>query len=126
MSFRLGNFKLRMTLHSPRDLCAWSLMAAVVVLALLANAHAYLCSYPLMLGGMYYLLRRRLGRQDAAMVGSLAFTFSSFNLLHFVHPNAVAAVAHIPWLLLMIDVVMVDAQRWKVVSAQIFLALLTG
>ena len=70
----------------------------------------YLCSYPLMLAGMYFLLRRRLRRQDAAMVGSLAFTFSSFNLLHFVHPNAVAAVAHIPWLLAMIDIVMVDAQ----------------
>ncbi len=60
------------------------------------------------------------------MVGSLAFTFSSFNLLHFVHPNAVAAVAHIPWLLAMIDIVMVDANRWKVALAQAFLALLTG
>ena len=86
----------------------------------------YLCSYPLMLAGMYFLLRRRLRRQDAAMVGSLAFTFSSFNLLHFVHPNAVAAVAHIPWLLAMIDIVMVDAKRWKVALAQAFLALLTG
>ena len=67
-----------------------------------------------------------LRRRDAAMVGSLAFTFSSFNLLHFVHPNAVAAVAHIPWLLAMIDIVMVDAKRWKVALAQAFLALLTG
>ena len=79
-----------------------------------------------MLAGMYFWLRRRLRRQDAAMVGSLAFTFSSFNLLHFVHPNAVAAVAHIPWLLAMIDIVMVDAKRWKVALAQAFLALLTG
>src|SRR5208283_1370985 len=86
----------------------------------------YLCSYPLMLAGMYFLLRRRLGRRDAAMVGSLAFTFSSFNLLHFVHPNAVAAVAHIPWLLAMIDIVMIDARRRKVALAQAFLALLTG
>ena len=51
------------------------------------------------------------------MVGSLAFTFSSFNLLHFVHPNAVAAVAHIPWLLAMIDIIMVDARRWKAATA---------
>ena len=86
----------------------------------------YLLSYPLMLSGMYFLLRRRLGRRDAAMVGSLAFTFSSFNLLHFVHPNAVAAVAHIPWLLAMIDIVLVDAKRWRVALAQAFLALLTG
>jgi hypothetical protein len=198
MSFRLRNLMPRVTAHSERDLFAWSLLAAVILLSLLArpffagqlysadelgNFHLparafyadqlargeafdwmpdvysgfyltgegqvgtyhplhrilyrflpfqaalgweYLCSYPLMLSGMYFLLRRRLRRRDAAMVGSLAFTFSSFNLLHFVHPNAVAAVAHIPWLLAMIDIVLVDAQRWKVALAQAFLALLTG
>ncbi len=198
MSFRLGHLFPRVSAHSERDLFAWSLLAAVILLSVLAMpffagglytaddlgsfhlpARAfyaeqlargesfdwmpdvysgfyltgegqvgtyhplhrflyrflpfqaalgweYLCSYPLMLGGMYLLLRRRLRRQDAAMVGSLAFTFSSFNLLHFVHPNAVAAVAHIPWLLAMIDIVMVDAKRWKVALAQAFLALLTG
>ena len=198
MSFRLGHLIPRVSAHGERDLFAWSLLAAVILLSLLAmpffagglytaddlgNFHLparafyaeqlargesfdwmpnvysgfyltgegqvgtyhplhrflyrflpfhaalgweYLCSYPLMLAGMYLLLRRRLRRQDAAMVGSLAFTFSSFNLLHFVHPNAVAAVAHIPWLLAMIDIVMVDAKRWKVALAQAFLALLTG
>jgi hypothetical protein len=198
MSFRLSSLIPRVSAHSERDLFAWSLLAAVILLSVLALPffagglytaddlgafhlparafyaeqlargeafdwmpdiysgfyltgegqagtyhplhhflyrflpfHAalgweYLCSYPLMLGGMYFLLWRRLRRQDAAMVGSLAFTFSSFNLLHFVHPNAVAAVAHIPWLLAMIDVVMVDAKRWKVALAQAFLALLTG
>ena len=198
MSFRLGNLFPRVSAHSERDLFAWALLAAVILLSVLAmpffagglytaddlgNFHLparafyaeqlahgesfdwmpdiysgfyltgegqvgtyhplhrflyrflpfhaalgweYLCSYPLMLGGMYLLLRRRLRRQDAAMVGSLAFTFSSFNLLHFVHPNAVAAVAHVPWLLAMIDIVMVDAKRWKVALAQAFLALLTG
>ena len=198
MSFHLGNLIPRVTAHSQRDLFAWSLLAAMILLSLLAMpffsgglytaddlgkfhlparafyaeqlAHGesfdwmpdvysgfyltgegqvgtyhplhhllyrflpfqaalgweYLCSYPLMLAGMYFLLRRRLQRQDAAMVGSLAFTFSSFNLLHFVHPNAVAAVAHIPWLLAMIDIVMVDAKRWKVALAQAFLALVTG
>ena len=33
----------------------------------------------------------------------MTFTFSSFCLLHFVHPNAVAIVAHVPWLLWAID-----------------------
>ena len=135
MSFRPGNLVPCATAHSQRDLFAWSLLAATVLMSLLAmrflpfpaaRRWEYLCSYPLMLAGMYFWLRRRLGRQDAAMVGSLAFTFSSFNLLHFVHPNAVAAVAHIPWLLAVIDVVMVDAKRWKVALAQAVLALLTG
>jgi hypothetical protein len=204
MSFRPGNLLSRVTrstgcpAHGERDLFAWSLLAALILLLLLALpfvagglhtadelgkfhlparafyaeqlAHGesfdwmpgvdsgsyltgagqvgtyhplhrflyrflplraalgweYLCSYPLMLLGMYFLLHRRLGRRDAAMVGGLAFTFSSFNLAHFVHPNAVATVAHIPWLLAMIDIVMVDAKRWKVALAQAFLALLTG
>jgi hypothetical protein len=198
MSFRLSHFLPRVSAHSERDLFAWSVLAGVILLSLLAmpffagqlytadelgNFHLparayyaeqlargesfdwmpdvysgfyltgegqvgtyhplhrflyrflpfpaalgweYLCSYPLMLAGMYFWLRRRLRRQDAAMVGSLAFTFSSFNLLHFVHPNAVAAVAHIPWLLAMIDIVLVESKRWKVALAQAFLALLTG
>lgn len=86
----------------------------------------YLCSYPLMLAGMFFFLRRRLRRRDAAMIGSLVFTFSSSSLLHFVHPNAVAAAAHIPWLLGMIDIILVDANRRRVASAQMALALLTG
>jgi len=135
MSFRLSTLIPRVTAHSERDLFAWSLLAALALLTLLdvsflpfraAIGWEYLCSYPLMLAGMYFWLRRRLQRQDAAMVGSLAFTFSSFNLLHFAHPNTVATVAHIPWLLAMIDIVMVDAKRWKVALAQAFLALLTG
>ena len=198
MSFHLGSLLPRTTAHRQRDLFAWSLLAAIILLSLLAmpffagdfytaddlgkfdlparafyaeqlargepfdwmsNIYSgfyltgdgqvgtyhplhrflyrflpfraalgweYLYSYPLLLAGMYLLLRRRLRREDAAMVGSLAFTFSSFNLLHFVHPNAVAAVAHIPWLLAMIDIIMVDAKRWKVALAQAFLALLTG
>jgi len=54
------------------------------------------------------------------------FTFSSFNLLHFIHPNAVAVVAHIPWLLWSIDIVLKDALRNKVYSALSAIALLTG
>jgi hypothetical protein len=86
----------------------------------------YLSSYPILAVGMWVLLRRRLGRRDAAMLGSLAFTFSSFNLLHFSHPNAVAAIAHLPWLLAMIDVILVDARRSRVAAAQMVLALVTG
>lgn len=204
MTIRIGNLFPRVSAHSERDLFAWSLLAAIVLMCLLAMpffsgglytaedlgdfhlparafyagqlargegfdwmpgiysgfyltgdgqvgtyhplhhflyrflplqaamAWEYLLSYPLMLGGMYFFLRRATGvrgagrRRDAAMVGSLAFTFSSFNLLHFVHPNAVAAVAHIPWLLAMIDIVLVDARRWRVALAQAFLALFTG
>lgn len=62
-----------------------------------------LLSYPILLGGMYVLLKRELSR-SAALFGAIVFTFSGFCLLHFVHVNAVAVVAHLPWLLLAIDV----------------------
>jgi hypothetical protein len=85
-----------------------------------------LIPYPLMMVGMWLLLRRRLGRSDAAMLGGLLFAFCSFNLLHFVHPNAVAVIAHIPWLLWAIDVVLVDSRRSRVAMATALIALLTG
>jgi hypothetical protein len=62
-----------------------------------------LLNYPLLLAGTYFFLRRHL-RRAGAMFGALVFAFSGFNLLHFVHPNAVAIVAHVPWLLLAINV----------------------
>lgn len=62
-----------------------------------------LASFPAMFAGTFFFLRRGLKRADAAAFGALAFTFCGFNLLHFVHPNAIAVVAHIPWLLWAID-----------------------
>ena len=91
-----------------------------------AWAAELLASYPFMLAGTYFFLRRLLGRADAAMFGSLAFTFSGFNLLHFVHPNAIAVVAHIPWLLWTIDVVLNDSDRHRVAAAQAGIAVFTG
>lgn len=64
-----------------------------------------LIGYPLMLAGMYLFLHRWLSRRAAAMFGAVVFTFSGFNTLHFVHPQAVAIVAHLPWLLWCWDIV---------------------
>ena len=102
-----------------------------------------LASYPFMFAGSWLLLRRWLqserGRparnrrarrprpeEAAVALGSLLCTFSGFNLLHFIHPNAVAVVAHIPWLLWAIDIVLRDTSRRKVALAQAGIALLTG
>ena len=86
----------------------------------------WLISYPFMLAGTWLFLRRLVKCNSTAMFGSLVFTFSSFNLLHFIHPNAVAVVAHIPWLLWTIDIVLVDSLRVKVYCALTAMALLTG
>ncbi|MEN6406415.1 MAG: YfhO family protein [Thermoguttaceae bacterium] len=91
-----------------------------------ALAWEYLSPYPIMMIGMWMLLKRRLHRGDAAMLGALVFTFSSFNLLHFVHPNAIAVVAHVPWLLWAIDVALSDSRRVRIAWATALIALLTG
>ena len=67
-----------------------------------------LSSYPFMLFGMKLFLQRHFQRPDAAWLGAIVFTFSGFCTLHFLHPNAIAVVSHIPWLLLCADVILRD------------------
>jgi len=82
-------------------------------------------NYAFLLAGTFLLLRRWELPRDAAMLGALFFSFSSFNFLHYMHLNLVAAAAHIPWLLLAIDVsVRGQSQRQRALGA-LALALLT-
>ncbi len=76
--------------------------------------------------GMSLLLRRLVGRRDAALFGALTFTFGGFNLLHFVHPNAIAIVAHLPWLLLAIDVALSANRARQRAVAELAVGLLTA
>ena len=85
-----------------------------------------LANYPLLLLGMYCLLRRWRFRSDAALFGAMAFTFSGFCLLHFVHVNAIAVVAHLPWLLIAIDVTLRSSRSPRRAIAGTVLALLTA
>lgn len=85
-----------------------------------------LLTYPFMAAGMYLFLRRLVARRDAAAFGAIVFTFSSFNLLHFIHPNAVAVVAHVPWILWTIDLVTRSQHRRTVIYAECATALLIG
>jgi hypothetical protein len=85
-----------------------------------------LLNYPFLAVGTYVFLRRLIARRDAAAFGALVFTFSSFNLLHFVHPNAVAVVAHLPWLLWAIDIACRSSNRRSKRLAQCAIALLMG
>jgi hypothetical protein len=83
-------------------------------------------SYPFMLLGMKAFLQRHLERTDAAWLGALAFTFCGFCTLRFVHPNAIAVVSHIPWMLLCLDVTLTSPSSREQMLAQTGLALLTG
>lgn len=104
----------------------WHLLLYAVFPVRLAFACEVVGNYPLIFAGAYLFLRRRLRRRDAALFGGLLFTFGSFNLLHFVHVNAIAVVAHIPWLLWAMDVMVLDTGRRRVTAAQVGVALLTG
>ncbi len=91
-------------------------------------------SYPVMLVGTFLWLRRRLRGTVPALFGAMLFAFSGFNLLHLFHVNAIAVVAHIPWLLLAIDILLGDAsrasdgpsRRRQLAWAWLAIALLTG
>jgi hypothetical protein len=85
-----------------------------------------LLSYLCMLVGTFLLIQRWGIQRDAAMFGALVFAFSGFNLLHYLHLNAVAIIAHIPWLLLALDGVMCRPDHRQVVLAKLGVALLTA
>lgn len=83
-------------------------------------------SYPFMLFGMKRFLQRHFHRPDAAWLGAIVFTFSGFCTLHFLHPNAIAVVSHIPWLLLALDVTLRNSSGATSGPAMLSIAVLTG
>jgi hypothetical protein len=86
----------------------------------------FMLNYALTFPGAYFMLRRFELPQAASLFGAMAFTFSGFNLLHFMHPDQVAINSHIPWLILAIDVVLRTTDPRKLALAQLSIGLLTG
>ena len=85
-----------------------------------------LFTYVTMFPGMCFFLLRLGLPLPAALFGALTFTFSGFNLLHFMHLNIVFVVAHIPWLLAAIDVVLRTTSRRALALGQLAVSLATG
>ena len=83
-------------------------------------------SYPFMLVGIVMLLRRWKCNLESSLFGALVFTFSGFNLLHFVHPNAIAIIAHVPWLLWSADIILRSEHANNRRLAVVAIALLTA
>jgi hypothetical protein len=74
-------------------------------------------SYAFALPGAYLFLRRWKLERPASLLGALLATFSGFNLLHYIHLNMVGVLAHLPWLLLAIDVIVREsASRWRALA----------
>ncbi|MGQ9604587.1 MAG: YfhO family protein [Thermogutta sp.] len=70
-----------------------------------------LSNYAVLWGGIFLLVLRLTRDRGAAAWAGLIFTFGGFSLLRFVHPNAVAVVAHLPWLLWCEDRLLEEAAR---------------
>jgi hypothetical protein len=60
-------------------------------------------SYAFLLAGGYRLFRGWKLCAPAALFGGFLFTFGGTNLVHLRHVNAVAVMAHLPWLLVAIQ-----------------------
>lgn len=78
-------------------------------------------SYVVMFAGVVLLLKRLGLARESRWFGAMVFTFSSYNLFHLIHPNIVAVVAHIPWLLVAAHALTV-ANDWQA-RARAFVAL---
>jgi hypothetical protein len=83
-------------------------------------------SYAVAYAGMFVLLRRFALTRGASLVGAMLFAFSGFNLLHYCHMNAVAVVAHMPWMLAAVDEMVRAARGRRALAAAAFYALCTG
>jgi hypothetical protein len=59
-------------------------------------------AYPFLYAGTWLWLRRSCG-DAAAAFGAMAATFCGFSLVHGMHPNMMGALAHVPWLLFVLD-----------------------
>lgn len=84
-----------------------------------------LCYPAAMLGG-FLLLRRRSLPADAALLGGFCFAFAGFETFHYMHMNAVAVVAHIPFALLAIDGLLRAGTAAGRARAGALLAIVTG
>ncbi len=83
-----------------------------------------LLSYPFMFAGMYLFLQRWELRRDCALFGAMLFTFSTFNIMRLIHPNALQIVGHFPWILYCTDIVVRGTEPRAITWAAVGLALL--
>src|SRR3954447_26918448 len=85
-----------------------------------------LANYPALLAGFVLLAMRWGVRRDAALFGGMMFAFGGYNLLHFMHIQVLAMLAHVPWLLVAIDgTLRAKDPRWAAI-ARVGVGLLTA
>jgi len=101
------------------------LLYRLLPLTLAFNLEVVRSYIALWLGSFLFLRRWSLSR-EGALVGALFIAFSGASLHHYFMLNVMAGFAHLPWLLLCIDVAARAMDRRRVVLATVCLGLLTG
>ena len=89
------------------------------------NLEIVLC-FPITLVGSYLWLARRGLSRLASLFGALAIGFAPFPVFHVDHPNMLATLAHVPWLLWSIDILLTSKSRTVAATAALSIALLTA
>jgi hypothetical protein len=82
--------------------------------------------FPLLLAGTALLLRRWDLPRSAAVFGGFVFAFSAYNSLHFMYLHLMIVTAHLPWLLLAIDIAIRGGTRRSRVGGALAVVLLTA
>lgn len=83
-------------------------------------------NYVLLVLGGWVCLRRFGVRRDAALLGAALFAFGSFNAMHFMHLNAIAIMAHLPWKIWLIDIALRSPRSDRAALAAVGLSLATA
>lgn len=85
-----------------------------------------LFTYVAALVGTRWLLRRLDIAPPAALFGAMTFGFGGFMLMHYPHVNMLAVVAHMPWVLGCLDILVRDDNRRRRAAAFAGAALLVA
>lgn len=83
-------------------------------------------NYVFLVVGTGLWLRREGMRRDAAVLGAALLGFCSFSTMHFMHVNGIAIVAHLPWLLIAIDVALRSKRADRAALACVAVALMSA
>lgn len=85
----------------------------------------FLLSYVALFFGTFYFFRHLKLEKSASLFGAIIFSFAGFNLWHYMHLAPMAAIAHLPWLLVSNDKILCSTDHKQRVRAQLFSLLLT-
>ncbi|MCS7303597.1 MAG: hypothetical protein NZ602_00615, partial [Thermoguttaceae bacterium] len=83
-------------------------------------------AYPAAFGGMWFFLRRRRLWHGPAALGGMTYSFSAYLALRLNHTNVIQILAHLPWLLGCLDILLCSPRPLERRLAGAAVAVLTA